>query len=221
MKLHALAATSRASTELCGPSPAIRKAVGPHIGVQRGRPVVEHTLALANARIVGEEALNVVFDWPLPPEHRGRHLQIVAAIARNQRQIAAADPDGRPDRVADAHDYTQSHAVRIRPGRQQQPEYDQYRSNREMPANQNELGWPADRRHERNLVELVGDCVESRCDPAVPHVEPSASRRPRLSSTGQGGASDRSVPPSPYWSLCARGTLCDRSAPRTIMVSPP
>ena len=109
---------------------------------------------------------------------------------------------------------------RVSLGSQHQPQHGQYRSNREMPANQYELRRLADRRHERNLVELMGDGVEGRCDPAVPNIEPSAGRRHGCRQQGkEEPATVRSLrhPIGPW----AHGeTLCDRIDLK-IMVSPP
>ena len=77
---------------------------GAQVGVQRRGPVVEDAPALADAGIVGEEALDIMLDRPLAAEDRGRDLEVVAAIAGDERQVAAADPDDRADRVADAED---------------------------------------------------------------------------------------------------------------------
>ena len=49
MKLHALAATIRASMGAFGPQAGDPEGRRPHVGVQRRCPVVEHALALADA----------------------------------------------------------------------------------------------------------------------------------------------------------------------------
>ena len=142
------------------------------VGVQRRRPVVEHSLALADPGIVGEEALDVVLDRPLAAEDRRGHFQVMAAIAGNQRQVPAADPDRRPDRVADPEDRQPAPAVPAQASTHRQPEHQQRRADRQVPADQDELGRPADPRQHGDLVELVRDEVERRRDPAGPPVGP-------------------------------------------------
>ena len=159
------------------PRPAIRNGRRSHVGVQRRGPVVEHAPAFADARIIPEEALDVVLDRPLAPEHRRRHFEVVTAITGNQRQVAAADPDDRANRIADREDRQPRRPCRLSQPPPARPSDQQDRSDREMPADEDELRRPADPRQERDLVELMGDGVEGRGDPAVPSIEPGAERR--------------------------------------------
>ena len=191
------------------PDPGDPHREGPHVGVQRRGPVVQHAPALADAGIVREEALDIMLDRPLAPEHRGGHLQVVAAIPGDERQVAAADPDDRADRVADAEDREPCLGMPGQPGCQHQAGHEHRRADRQVPADEDELGGPAEPGQDRDLVELVGDRVEGRRDPPVSDVEPRGQdrrRRPRAGPARPLAAWIAASPMSPG----GPETACDR-----------
>src|SRR5208337_771715 len=102
------------ATSLCNPhrhrerfpgvDPGQSEGKCPDVGVEWSGPVIQHSSTLENSRVFGEEALDIMLDRSLAPEDRSGHLEVVAAIAGNQRKIAPADPRDGPDHVADPED---------------------------------------------------------------------------------------------------------------------
>ena len=162
-------------------------------------------------RIISEKALDVVLDRALAAEHRRRHFQVMTTITRNQRQVAAANPDDRANRVADAEDRQEDSAVPVQPGAATSPRRARPIRSRDA-SGRGRAATAGESRPGAGPRRTVGDRVEGRRDPAVPHVQPGAERRRGRREQAR-EASDRSIPASPLGSLSKwNGSRSERSA---------
>ena len=155
-----------------------------------------------------------MLDRPLALEHRRRDLDVMAAIARDQRQVSPADPDDRADRISDREYREPAPPVPAEPGADQQAEDQQPEQTARCHADEDELRRAGgSRARSGNLVELMGDGVEGRRDPAIPEVEPGGGERPQRRDQGKGNPIAAYRPPSDRTRARTAGSL--------VMASPP
>ena len=71
----------------------------------------------------------------------------------------------------------------VEPRCRDEPQYEPDRSDREVPADEDQLRRPANRGQERDFVENMGDCLKRRRDPGVAYLQPGAEAHATVASS--------------------------------------